>query len=146
MNLWKKIKIVIISLCFLSTTAYGRDHEVNVFAKPLKRCCTKPMSGAYRDGYCSTGDDDKGTHVIAATVTQEFLVFTKSRGNDLVTASPEDDFPGLKPGDHWCLCAIRWREAEKAGVAPPINLNATNQKALRFIPLDILKKYGKKGW
>ena len=99
------------------------------------------MTGYYRDGYCNTGASDTGTHVVAAIISQEFLDFTKSRGNDLTTPIPEYAFPGLKPGDGWCLCALRWLEAEQAGVAPPINLKATHEKALEFIELETLKKY-----
>jgi uncharacterized protein len=97
--------------------------------------------GYYRDGYCNTGPADTGTHVVAAVITQDFLDFTASRGNDLQTPFPEYGFPGLKPGDGWCLCATRWLEAERAGVAPPINLKATHAKALEFIGLETLKKY-----
>lgn len=113
----------------------------NVFGGSLEVCSLKPVTGYYRDGYCNTGLSDTGTHVIAAFITQEFLDFTKSRGNDLQTPIPEYDFLGLKPGDGWCLCALRWLEAEKAGVAPPINLQATHQKALEFITFETLKKY-----
>ena len=113
----------------------------NVFCDALEVCSTSPMTGYYRDGYCNTGASDTGTHVVAALISQEFLDFTKSRGNDLTTPMPEYGFPGLKPGDGWCLCALRWREAEQAGVAPLINLKATHEKALEFIGLETLKKY-----
>ncbi len=119
----------------------ANDETKNIFGAPLEQCCTQPMTGFYRDGYCKTGDGDTGSHVVAATVTKEFLEFTKSRGNDLQTPRPDYDFPGLKAGDGWCLCALRWREAYEAGVAPPVKLNATHQKALDYIPLEILKKY-----
>ena len=99
------------------------------------------MTGYYRDGYCNTGPTDTGTHVVAAVITQEFLDFTKSCGNDLETPIPEYNFSGLKPGDGWCLCAVRWLEAERAGVAPPINLKATHAKAREFIGLETLKKH-----
>ena len=115
--------------------------QTNVIGTPLQQCCAQPATGFYRDGYCRTGPDDHGTHVIAATVSQEFLDFTKSRGNDLISPRPEFNFPGLKAGDKWCLCALRWKEAEQAGVAPPIDLEATHAKALEFIPLETLKKY-----
>ena len=113
----------------------------NVFGNALEICSTSPVTGYYRDGYCNTGASDTGTHVVAAVISQEFLDFTESRGNDLTTPIPEYAFPGLKPGDSWCLCAVRWLEAEKAGVAPPINLRATHEKALQFIGLETLKKY-----
>lgn len=117
------------------------ENAKNVLGTPLQQCCTKPMTGFYRDGYCHTGEADSGTHVIAAIVTQEFLDFTRSRGNDLQTARPIYDFPGLKPGDVWCLCALRWKEAHEAGMAPPIKLEATHEKALVYIPLETLKKH-----
>ena len=113
----------------------------NVFGNALEVCSTNPMTGYYRDGYCNTGASDTGTHVVAAIISQEFLDFTKSRGNDLTTPIPEYAFPGLKPGDGWCLCALRWLEAEQAGVAPPVNLRATHEKALQFIGLETLQKY-----
>jgi len=119
------------------------ENAKNVLGNPLEQCCTEPMTGFYRDGYCRTGADDKGTHVVAAIVTDEFLRFTKSRGNDLQTPRPELRFPGLKPGDRWCLCASRWSEAEKAGVAPPVVLEATHEKALDSISLEALKMHQK---
>jgi uncharacterized protein (DUF2237 family) len=115
----------------------------NVLGTPLQQCCTEPLTGFYRDGYCRTGAADIGSHVIAATLTQDFLAFTKLRGNDLVTPRPEYDFPGLKAGDSWCLCALRWKEAYLAGVAPPVNLLATHEKALQYIPLNILQQFQK---
>jgi uncharacterized protein (DUF2237 family) len=119
------------------------DKAKNVLGGELKLCGLSPKTGFYRDGYCRTGKHDTGRHVVAAMVTEEFLAFTKSRGNDLSTPRSDYDFPGLKPGDRWCLCALRWREAEEAGVAPPVDLAATHEKALEFIPLDILKRYQK---
>lgn len=96
------------------------------------------MTGWKRDGYCQTDANDHGTHVICAKVTPEFLRFTKRRGNDLIT--PSSSFPGLKPGDKWCLCALRWKEALNAGVAPPVDINATHVRALQFVSLkDLLK-------
>ena len=117
------------------------DDTKNVLGKPLEECCTSPMTGFYRDGYCRTGEADAGSHVVAATMTQEFLDYTKSQGNDLQTPQPQYNFPGLKAGDKWCLCALRWKEAQEAGVAPPIDLSATHEKALKYIPLETLKKY-----
>ena len=113
----------------------------NILGTDLEVCSTSPMTGYYRDGYCNTGPTDTGTHVVAAVITQEFLDFTKSCGNDLETPIPEYNFSGLKPGDGWCLCAVRWLEAERAGVAPPINLKATHAKAREFIGLETLKKH-----
>jgi len=112
---------------------------VNVFGLPLEVCGCDPMTGFYRDGNCETGEDDFGVHVVCARVTAEFLEFSRSRGNDLST--PRAGFPGLKPGDRWCLCAARWLEAHEAGAPPPVVLGATHQAALRVIPLEVLRKY-----
>jgi uncharacterized protein (DUF2237 family) len=113
----------------------------NVFGETLYVCCTSPMTGFYRTGTCETGPQDAGTHVICAQVTEEFLMFSRSRGNDLITPAPEHGFPGLKPGDCWCLCATRWREALEAGVAPPLILAATHEAALKYVSLSDLKKH-----
>lgn len=113
----------------------------NVLGEPLEVCCTSPMTGFYRDGLCSTGAGDVGVHVVCAQVTEEFLAFTKSRGNDLSTPVPAFDFPGLKPGDRWCLCASRWKEALDAGVAPPVVLSATHASAVEYVSLDELKQH-----
>ncbi len=117
-----------------------RDTEKNVLGEPLTPCSQSPKTGFYRDGSCSTGPDDHGTHVVCATMTQAFLDFTVSRGNDLVTPRPEYRFPGLKAGDRWCLCATRWREALQAGVAPPVRLSCTQARALDFVTLEDLKR------
>jgi hypothetical protein len=111
----------------------------NVLGQPLQICCTSPITGFYRDGKCETGTQDRGIHVVCAEITDEFLAFTKSMGNDLSTAS--FSFPGLKQGDRWCLCVSRWQEALEAGVAPPIILDATHEAALRSVSLEELKKY-----
>ncbi len=113
----------------------------NVLGEPLEVCCTSPMTGFYRDGVCSTGAGDFGVHVVCAEVTEEFLAFTKSRGNDLSTPVPAFDFPGLKPGDRWCLCASRWKEALDAGVAPPVVLSATHASAVEYVSLNELKQH-----
>ncbi len=113
----------------------------NTLNKPLKSCCTDPMTGYWRDGYCRTAQEDQGTHVVCAVMTQDFLDFTKSRGNNLSDPIPAYDFPGLKPGDKWCLCILRWLEAEKAGKAPKVDLEATDIKALDYTSLDLLKRY-----
>lgn len=110
----------------------------NVFGEPLITCSTEPMTGFYRTGCCETGPEDSGTHTVCAVMTEEFLNFSKSRGNDLITPRPEYLFPGLKPGDKWCLCALRWLEAHRAGYSPQVYLEATNEKTLSIIPLDIL--------
>lgn len=113
----------------------------NVLGKPLQSCCTNPMTGFYRNGRCDTGADDRGLHLVCARMTTEFLAFSVSRGNDLVTPVPEYAFPGLKPGDCWCLCVTRWKEALDAGVAPPVNLEGTHISALEFVSLEELQAH-----
>ena len=115
--------------------------EKNVFGGKLETCCTTPMTGFYRDGCCRTGPEDLGLHVICAEMTEEFLEFSKSRGNDLTTPKPEFEFPGLKPGDRWCLCALRWKEALGDGIAPPVVLASTHESALKVLSIEDLKKY-----
>ncbi|NBT57601.1 DUF2237 domain-containing protein [bacterium] len=116
----------------------GPQSAKNVLGTELLSCCTHPPTGYFRDGFCRTDEKDWGRHVVCAVMTQEFLDFSLSRGNDLITPRPESLFPGLKPGDRWCLCALRWREAYEAGVAPTVNLESTHQKALELIPLEAL--------
>jgi uncharacterized protein (DUF2237 family) len=116
----------------------------NVLGTPLQICCTSPMTGFYRDGNCNTGPQDYGTHVVCAEVTEEFLQFTKTKGNDLMTPVPAYRFPGLKPGDKWCLCALRWKEALEAGVAPPVFMASTHKKALQFVGLADLEAHALK--
>ena len=113
----------------------------SVLGEPLRDCSTEPLTGFYRDGCCETGPDDRGRHVVCAEVTAAFLEFTSRRGNDLTTPRPALRFPGLRPGDHWCLCALRWREALEAGVAPPVDLAATHEKVLDFVALDDLLEH-----
>ncbi|RZS93879.1 DUF2237 family protein [Aquimarina brevivitae] len=128
----------------MSTTPPSEEKhstEKNVFGNPLLPCCTTPMTGYFRDGYCRTMPQDTGTHVVCAVVTAAFLEYTKSRGNDLTTPIPQWQFPGLQPGDSWCLCVSRWIEAEKAGKAPKVVLAATHQKALQYTTLEKLKEY-----
>lgn len=110
----------------------------NVFGDPLQLCSLSPKTGYLRDGHCRTRPDDLGTHVVCACVTDNFLDFTRERGNDLVTPVQAYDFPGLKDGDRWCLCAQRWLEALNAGVAPPVFLQATHERVLDIIDLDLL--------
>ncbi len=114
---------------------------LNVLGTSLESCCNDPLTGYWRDGYCRTASEDRGTHVVCALMTQEFLDDTKSRGNDLSTTIAAYNFPGLKPGDKWCLCILRWLEAEKAGVAPLINLKSTDGAALKYTTLELLEKY-----
>ena len=115
--------------------------ETNVLGGRLEPCSVEPRTGFYRDGCCNTGPDDLGLHVVCVRVTAKFLAFSKSQGNDLSTPQPDLGFPGLKPGDRWCLCAGRWREALDAGVAPPVVLSATHEEALAVVSLDDLKRH-----
>jgi uncharacterized protein len=112
---------------------------LNVLGTDLETCSLDPLTGYFRDGCCNTDEHDRGLHVVCARVTREFLDFSTRRGNDLVTARPEFGFPGLKPGDRWCLCAMRWLEALAAGVAPPVVLESTHQRALAVVTLEQLK-------
>jgi uncharacterized protein (DUF2237 family) len=118
-----------------------KENELNVLGTTLKACCDNPATGYFRDGFCRTIQEDSGTHVVCAIVTQDFLEYTKSRGNDLSTPIPLWSFPGLKTGSKWCLCITRWLEAELAGKAPLVILEATHQKALDHTTLELLKKY-----
>ena len=111
----------------------------NVMGTNLEPCCSSPVTGFYRDGYCSTGPEDLGVHTVCAVVTKDFLKFSKERGNDLSTANPAFGFAGLKPGDKWCLCASRWQEAFEAGMAPSVVLAATHEASLKHCQLDDLK-------
>lgn len=113
----------------------------NVFGTELEPCSTDPTTGYLRDGYCRRIDGDRGRHELCAVVTEEFLQFSKARGNDLVTPRPEFEFPGLEPGDRWCLCLARWIEAEEAGAAPPIVLEATHEAVLRDVDPDTLREH-----
>lgn len=115
--------------------------QLNVLGTELEKCGIDPITGFFRDGCCNTGANDHGTHTVCAIMTDEFLDFTKRNGNDLTTARPEFNFPGLKAGDKWCLCALRWEEARIAGVAPKIKLSSTNIKTLEIIEISDLKKF-----
>ena len=110
----------------------------NVLGTPLQSCSTQPLTGFTRNGCCETGPEDTGSHTVCAQVTEEFLAFSQSRGNDLSTPRPEYGFEGLKPGDRWCLCAARWHEAAEAGFAPPVILEATHERALEIVSLGDL--------
>ncbi len=118
------------------------EESVNVLGEALEACGNDPVTGFYRDGCCNTGPDDFGSHTVCAVVTDEFLAFSKARGNDLSTPRPEFGFPGLRAGDSWCLCAARWQEAFDAGSAPRVRLRATHQAALEYCALDNLKVHG----
>ncbi len=113
----------------------------NVLGEPLEICSIKPMAGFYRDGCCNTGQEDVGSHTVCTVMTAEFLKFSKSRGNDLSTPLPDFGFPGLKPGDRWCLCAPRWQEALEANQAPRVVLRATHEGALSHCSLADLKRF-----
>ncbi|MEM1032826.1 MAG: DUF2237 domain-containing protein [Myxococcota bacterium] len=119
----------------------GEEKAKNVLGTELRRCGLDPLTGFYRDGCCNTGPRDRGLHTVCAQVTEEFLAFSKSRGNDLSTPVPAFNFPGLEPGDSWCLCAGRWKEAYDAGVAPPVFLGATHEKTLEVVDLATLQKF-----
>ena len=112
----------------------------NVLGGELETCSNRPLTGFYRDGCCNTGYEDIGMHTVCTQMTAEFLAFSKKRGNDLSTPSPEMGFPGLKPGDRWCLCVARWKEALDAGAAPHVVLAATHEEALAVVPLAELKR------
>ena len=116
-------------------------NALNVLGTALELCSSSPMTGWFRNGYCETAPDDHGRHVVSIEATAEFLEFSKRVGNDLSTPLPAYGFPGLKPGDRWCLCADRWREALEAGVAPPVVLKATEESALEHVALEHLKAH-----
>jgi uncharacterized protein (DUF2237 family) len=113
----------------------------NVLGQPLVACSLSPLTGFFRDGCCATGPSDAGRHVVCAVMTEDFLRFSAARGNDLATPRPEYRFPGLRPGERWCLCALRWKEALEAGRAPTVILEATHEAALRYVTLDDLLRH-----
>ncbi len=138
--------IGLLLLCLLSY-GYTNSNEMkkakNVLGEELQACCYEPKTGWYRDGFCHTGDNDYGVHVVCAEMTDEFLNYTSQCGNDLVTPKPEYNFPGLKAGDKWCLCVTRWKEAKDKGYAPPVVLESTHEKALTVVTIDELKAFKK---
>jgi hypothetical protein len=113
----------------------------NVLGGPLDICCLSPRTGFFRTGRCETGREDLGLHLVCAEMTEDFLAFSRDRGNDLSTPVPENGFPGLQPGDRWCLCVTRWKEAWEAGVPPPVLLAATHHSALEFVDLEVLVEH-----
>ena len=117
--------------------------QLNALGTELEECGLDPVTGFLRDGNCSTGPQDLGSHTVCAIVDEAFLEYSRSAGNDLITPIPEYGFPGLKPGDRWCLCASRWKQAYEAGCAPPIYLRATHERALELIELDVLKQFAR---
>ena len=116
----------------------------NLLGETLIPCSTEPLTGFFRDGICRTCSDDTGSHTVCAVMTEAFLQFTVTAGNDLVTPRPEFNFPGLVPGDRWCICAARWLEAMRAGCGPPVVLEATSEKALEVIPFELLQQHSVK--
>jgi uncharacterized protein (DUF2237 family) len=137
------ISQAVISKGVILHTGPGRCEmtEFNVLGEPLQLCGTDPMTGFYRDGDCACGPDDLGRHAVCALMTVEFLAHQRSIGNDLSTPRPELDFPGLRPGDRWCVVALRWLQAHADGVAAPVVLASTNQQALQVIPLELLRRH-----
>lgn len=117
------------------------DESLNVFGEPLRSCSEDPVTGFFRDGCCNTNDQDIGSHTVCIQITAEFLQYSRFAGNDLSTPLPEFGFPGLKPGDRWCLCAPRWLEAHDRGMAPKVFLTRTHRRALEVIPLEVLRQY-----
>ena len=115
--------------------------SINVLGGPLQGCSRDPMTGFFRNGACDTCAEDRGSHTVCAVMTEEFLAFSKYVGNDLSTPRPEYGFAGLKPGDHWCLCAGRWLQAAEEGAAPLVNLAATHRAALEIVPLEVLEEH-----
>ena len=117
------------------------DPSVNVLGEPLIACSADPLTGYFRNGACDTCDQDRGSHTVCAVMTVEFLAYSKYVGNDLSTPKPEWGFPGLNPGDQWCLCAARFLQAHDEGCAPQVSLKATHARALDVVPLEILRRY-----
>lgn len=117
------------------------DDSVNVFDEPLEVCGADPETGFYRDGCCNTGRDDVGSHTVCVRTTKGFLEYSRFKGNDLSTPAPQFGFPGLKPGDSWCLCAARWLEAHQQGMAPRVYLKRTHKKALEVVPMELLREF-----
>lgn len=126
--------------CRATLRRMGID-ERNVLGGPLQECGTDPVTGFYRDGCCASGPDDIGSHTICVVVTAEFLEHQRAVGNDLSTPRPEWQFPGLTPGDRWCVVGVRWVQAHEAGLAAPVVLAATNERALQIVPLEVLQRY-----
>ncbi len=116
-------------------------NRLNVLGEPMASCCYAPITGYFRNGFCHTATTDLGQHTMCAQMTAEFLNFSQKVGNDLITPLPEVDFPGLEPGDFWCICVTRWVEAYQAGIAPPIKIQACHQAVLSYVPLDVLMEY-----
>jgi len=143
----KSVIFFVLTVAFIIALGATKENDAmeenprNILGTELQSCCFEPKTGFYRDGFCKTGEEDYGTHVVCAIMTDEFLKYTKTKGNDLSTPRPEWQFPGLKAGDKWCLCILRWLEAEKAGKAPQVVLEATHEKALEYTDFELLLEY-----
>ena len=118
-----------------------KEEVINIFGDTIEACCHDPVTGFFRDGFCNTDEHDFGSHVVCAEITEDFLIFSKSQGNDLSTPRPEFNFSGLKEGDRWCLCALRWKEAYDAGVAPRVFLESCHLQALSFVTKEQLEEF-----
>ena len=116
-------------------------NQLNVFDEVLHECCSNPITGFFRDGFCNTNEHDHGLHIVCCLIDKNFLKYSFDQGNDLITPRPELNFPGLKEGDSWCVCGLRWKEAYENGCAPKIYLRRTNKKVLKIVDLDILKEF-----
>jgi uncharacterized protein (DUF2237 family) len=123
----------------VATPPATASEPLNVLGEPLQECSCEPMTGWFRDGSCRTDPSDLGRHTVCCVINEAFLGYTKAQGNDLTTPAPDWGFPGLRPGDHWCVCAARWLEAYEDGMAPPVRLVACEQSALEVIPLEVLR-------
>ena len=136
-----KLMFYLIISFLMSLTPPATPIIKNVLGTKLQSCCTEPMTGYYRDGFCNTGTNDHGVHTVCAVMTEDFLAYTSSCGNDLSTPLPQYGFPGLKPGDKWCLCVSRWKEALDKGIAPPVYLEGCHEKSLDVVSLEELKSH-----
>ena len=119
----------------------SKAEVINIFGDKIEACCHDPVTGYFRDGFCNTDERDFGSHVVCAEITEDFLIFSKAMGNDLSTPRPEFNFPGLKEGDRWCLCALRWKEAYDAGVAPRVYLESCHLNALSYVTKEQLEEF-----
>lgn len=136
--------IVLLAISYFLFQYINVEEQIkkkNVLHENLKICCKDPLTGFYRDGYCNTGETDSGSHMVCAIMTDAFLQYSLEQGNDLINPKTEGTFPGLKAGDQWCLSIYRWIEAEQAGVAPPVILASTHEKALDYLKLELLERY-----
>ena len=135
--------VLLITLAVLPVGAMATDTRQNVLGEPLMLCCKDPLTGFHRDGFCRAVQNDPGVHTVCSIVTEQFLNFSRDHGNDLITPRPEVGFVGLKQGDRWCLCAARWKQAVDAGMAPPVDLAATDIRTLDIVPLTVLRAHAK---